>query len=292
MATYRSVRIVLYLFLLPSLLMLLVFLIAPALWATYVSFTNRALAGETAANPSFVGLTNYIRLLRDTKFFHSLSVSFQFVLATIVTQFIIGLLAALLLAHKKVRGKGFFAALIVLPMIVPEVVQALVWVSMLAPGELGTLNRMISFLGVEPILWLRRTPLLSIILINLWGGVGYAMIFFMAGLENIPQELLEAAAIDGAGAWQKLIYVTLPMMRYVILLWALLTTLGTFGAFSWIFTLTRGGPAGATMVVGIYLYNESFKYFQLGYGSAAAMIVLLICLAIALLYVKLLRVEL
>lgn len=292
MARFRSMRLVLFLFLAPSLLMLLVFLVAPALWAAYVSLTNRALAGEAAVYPRFVGLDNYAKLLRDPQFFHSIGISFQFVFATLATQFIVALLAALLLANRRVRGRGLFSALIVLPMIMPEVVQSLVWVSMLAPGEYGTLNRILTLVGIEPLLWLRRFPMTSLILINLWGGIGYAMVFFMAGLEIIPQELLEAAAIDGASSWQKLVFVTLPMMRYVILLWTLLTTLGTFGAFGWIFTLTRGGPGNATTIIGIYLYNESFKYFQLGYGSAAAMIVLLICLALALLYVRLLRVEL
>jgi multiple sugar transport system permease protein len=292
MRTSRGMKVAGALFLAPALLMLLLFLIVPAVWAACISFTDRALAGEKAVQPSFVGLANYARLFTDPAFYHSLFLSVRFVLATLATQFVLGMFAAFLLANRGVRAKGFFTSAIVLPMVLPEVVQALIWSGMLSNSGMGTMNRLIGLLGLGPVNWLRIAPLASIVLINLWGGMGTALIFFLAGRESVPEELLEAAAMDGADAWQKLTRITLPLMRYVILLWMLLTTLGTFGTFGWVFTLTRGGPAGATELIGIYLYQESFKYFQLGYGSAAAIVLLAICLCFGLVYVRLLRVKL
>ena len=130
-----------------------------------------------------------------------------------------------------------------------------------------------------------RTPITPLV------NSGFAMILFLAGLENIPKELLEAAQIDGASGLQQLLYVKLPLIRYVILLWLLLNTLGCFNTFELIYALTGGGPGTTTTTMGIYVYNQGFRYFELGFGSAAGIILLLISLTIALIYVRLMRVE-
>jgi multiple sugar transport system permease protein len=282
----------LLLFLLPALLMIVVFTVIPSLWAIYVSFTDLALAGPKALDYTFVGLKNYNKLFSDRNFHHSLWLSIQYTVYTNIGQFTLGLIAALILNRRKLRGQGILLAVIVLPMVIPGIMQALIWSSMLGAKEFGTLNRMVGFFGIEPILWTRTYPMLSIVLVNFWNNAGFAMILFLAGLESIPKELLEAAHIDGASGWQTLTRIKLPLIRYVILLWLLLNTIGLFGMFDLVFGLTRGGPGNATELVGIYIYNQGFQYFELGYGSAAAMVMLVISLFFAFIYLRLMRVEL
>ena len=283
---------VLMLFLAPALLMIFVFTVIPSVWAIYVSFTDLALAGPKALDYTFVGLKNYVKLFSDRNFHHSLSLSIQYTIYTNIGQFTLGLIAALILHRRKLWGQGVLLAVIVLPMVIPGIMQALIWSSMLGAKEFGTLNRLVGFFGVEPILWTRTYPMLSIVLVNFWNNSGFAMILFLAGLESIPKELTEAATIDGANGWQMLTRIRIPLIRYVILLWLLLNTIGLFGMFDLVFGLTRGGPGNATELVGIYVYNQGFQYFELGYGSAAAMVMLVISLFFAFIYLRLMRVEL
>ena len=283
---------ILWHFLTPALLMIFVFTVIPSAWAIYVSFTDLALAGPKALDYTFVGLKNYSKLFTDRNFHHSLSLTIQYTIYTNIGQFTLGLIAALILNRRKLWGQGALLAVIVLPMVIPGIMQALIWSSMLGAKEFGTLNRMVGFFGVDPIIWTRTYPMLSIVLVNFWNNAGFAMILFLAGLESIPKELLESATIDGANGWQMLTRIKLPLIRYVILLWLLLNTIGLFGMFDLVFGLTRGGPGNATELVGIYIYNQGFQFFELGYGSAAAMVMLVISLIFAFIYLRLMRVEL
>jgi multiple sugar transport system permease protein len=282
----------LFLFLLPALLLLVVFTLIPSLWAVYVSFTDLALAGPKALNYGFIGLRNYAELFSDRNFHNSLWLSIQYTLYTNLGQFILGLAAALILSRRKLRGQNFLLAVIVLPMVIPGITQALIWASMFGAEQYGTLNRIVGFFGVEPVLWLRTAPMLSVVLVNFWNNAGFAMILFLAGLENIPNEIIESAKMDGANGWQMLTRIKLPLIRYVVMLWLLLNTIGCLGMFDLVFGLTRGGPGNATELLGIYIYNQSFQFFELGYGSAAAMIMLLLSLFFAYIYLRLMRVDL
>jgi multiple sugar transport system permease protein len=280
------------LFLGPAVLIVLVFTILPAVWAVYVSFTNRALTGERSVVYEFVGMANYVKLLTNEIFLHSISLTLWYTLWTNIGQFVLGLATALFLNRANLWGKTFLLAAVVLPMVIPAVIQSLIWSSMLAMGEYGTLNRIIGLLGFEPVMWLREAPMLSVTLVNFWNGSGFAMILFLAGLENIPREVIEAAHIDGASPWQTLIRIRLPLIRYVVMLWLLLNTLGCLGVFDLVYTLTRGGPGNSTQLVGIYIYDQSFKFYELGLGSAASVILLCISLILGLIYVRVLRVTL
>lgn len=282
----------LILYLAPALLLLLVFTLLPAIWASYISFTDLALTGPKAMNYGFIGLRNYVNLFSDRNFHHSLWLSIQYTVYTNLGQFIIGLAAALILSRRKLTGQNFLLAVIVLPMVIPGITQALIWSSMFGAGELGTLNRIVGLFGIEPQLWLRNAPMFSIVLVNFWNNAGFAMILFLAGLENIPKEILESARIDGANGRQMLLRIKLPLIRYVVLLWLLINTIGCLGMFDLVFGLTRGGPGNATELLGIYIYNQGFQFFELGYGSAAAMVMLVISLFIALIYMRMMRVDL
>jgi multiple sugar transport system permease protein len=288
----RLNNITLFLFLLPALLILVVFTLIPSLWAVYVSFTDLALAGPKALNYRFIGLRNYVELFSDRNFHNSLWLSIQYTVFTNIGQFTLGLTAALILSRRKLRGQNFLLAVLVLPMVIPGITQALIWSSMFGAEEMGTLNRMVGIFGVDPVLWLRTAPMLSIVLVNFWNNIGFAMILFLAGLENIPNEVIESAKMDGANGWQMLVRIKLPLIRYVIMLWLLINTIGLLGMFDLVFGLTRGGPGNATELLGIYIYNQSFQFFELGYGSAAAMIMLLVSLFFAFVYLRLMRVDL
>ena len=292
MISRRSERTMLALFLGPAVIIVLIFTILPALWAIYVSFTNRALTGERSIAYDFVGIANYVKLLSNEIFLHSISLTLWYTFWTTVGQFILGLATALFLNRANLWGKTFLLAAVVLPMVIPAVIQSLIWSSMLAMGEYGTLNRIIGLFGITPVMWLREAPMVSVTLVNFWNNSGFAMILFLAGLENIPREVIEAARIDGASAWQTLIRIRLPLIKYVIMLWLLLNTLGCLGVFDLVYTLTRGGPGNSTQLVGIYIYDQSFKFYELGMGSAASVILLFISLIIGLIYVRLLRVTL
>ncbi|MFN8443327.1 MAG: sugar ABC transporter permease [Caldilineaceae bacterium] len=287
----RTQNRLLLLFLAPALLMIFVFTVLPGVWAIYVSFTDLALAGPKALDYTFIGIRNYIKLFSDGRFYHSIWLTLLYTFYTNVGQFSLGLIAALILNRRKLRGQNFLLAVIVLPMVIPGITQALIWSSMLGAKEFGTLNRLIGYVGIEAVNWTRTLPMLSIVLVNFWNNSGFAMILFLAGLESIPKEVLESATMDGANGWQMLISIKLPLIRYVLLLWLLLNTIGCLGMFDLVFGLTRGGPGNATELLGIYVYNQGFQYFELGFGSAAAMIMLVISLLLALVYVRLMRVE-
>jgi len=288
----RTQNRLMFLFLSPALIMIFVFTVLPALWAIYVSFTDMALAGPKALDMTFIGLRNYVKLFTDSDFYHTLWLSLQYTLYTNIGQFILGLSAALVLNRRKLRGQNALLAVIILPMVIPGITQALIWSSMLGAQEFGTLNRIIGLFGFAPVLWTRTVPMLSVVLVNFWNNSGFAMILFLAGLESIPKETLESAMMDGANAWQMLTNIKLPLIRYVILLWLLLNTIGCLGMFDLVFALTRGGPGNATELLGIFVYNQGFRYFELGLGSAAAMVMLVLSLGLALIYMRLMRVEL
>jgi multiple sugar transport system permease protein len=280
------------LFLAPSLLLIFVFMVIPALFAFYISFTNMALTGINALNYRLIGGRNYIKLLTDENFQHSLWLTLQFAFGTIAGQFVLGLSVALILNRRRVFGQPLLLALAILPMVIPAVIQALIWSSMLGAAEFGTLNRILGLVGLAPVGWTRTLPLTSVLLVNFWNNSGFAMILFLAGLEGIPSEILESASIDGANGRQMLLQIKLPLIRYVILLWLLLNTIGCLNTFDLVYALTTGGPGNATEILGIYIYNSGFRYSELGYGSAVAMVLLLISLGIAYIYVRLMRVEL
>ncbi len=281
----------LLLVLLPSLILLLAFVIYPALYSVYLSFTNEALTGAAALRPRLVGIRNYTRLLNDAKFWNSLFVTFVFVMGSaVIGQFVLGLVSAMAL-RRPIRFRRFFSSIILLPNAAPEVVAGFMWISMLAGGEHATLSRIVAFFGVNPADWLNAFPLSMIIIVNTWRGIATAMILLTAGLSTIPSEIYEAARMDGATPSQMFRRITLPLMMPTILLYMLISAVSTIAVFGLVYALTRGGPGGATEVVSIYIYNQSFTAFQLGYGAAVAVVTLIISLILGIGYVRAMKVE-
>ncbi|EGP55501.1 binding-protein-dependent transport systems inner membrane component [Agrobacterium tumefaciens F2] len=276
---------------LPSVLLLTAFVIYPAFVAIQTSLNNAALTGPAAMSPRFIGLANYSRLLSDGNFWRSLAITFWFVLfSAVIGQLLLGLLSAILL-RRRFALRPLINAIILMPNAVPEVVAALMWASMLAAGEYGTLNNIVAWFGIDPQRWLTTFPLTMIVIVNIWRGIGFAMILMTSGLSAISDELYEAAWMDGASASQIFRRITLPLLVPTIFLYLLVSTVSTIGIFGLVFALTRGGPAGATEIIGIYIYNQSFNAYQLGYGSAVAVVVLAFSLVIGMIYVRALKVE-
>lgn len=276
----------------PSAILILVFIVAPAVYGIYLSFTNTQLTGFAARDPQFVGVDNYVYLLTNEDFLGSLGRTGQFVLySAIIGQTVLGMIAAILLSRPWLRGKGVFGAAVLMPMVVPEVVASLTWASVLSSNTQGTLNQLTSVFGMEPTDWLQVVPLTSIIIVNIWRGVAFAMIMFQAALEDVPVELIEAARIDGARAIQIFRHVTLPLIRGPVFLYLLLTTISTVGVFGLVYFLTQGGPGGQTQLAAIYIYERALQFSQVGIGSAASMILLVIVLVLGLVYVRLSKVE-
>jgi multiple sugar transport system permease protein len=280
-------------FLSPALLLIGVFSVWPAIWAVVQSFTNRSLTGLTAMNPSFVGFDNYERLLSDGDFYTSMLRTVVFVFfSAVVGQTVVAFVIAYLMAERprwKLNYMAVFAGIFVLPLAVPETVAALAWASMANGTEFGFVNRLLDLLGAGPIQWLREYAMETVTVVNIWRGLSFAMVLFAAALEGLPRDVLEASLVDGATAWQQLRRVILPLLRPQIMIFLMLTTITTFGIFGLVFFLTRGGPGNATEIIGVYIYKQAFQFFEIGYGSAAGVILLLILLTLGLYYVRLMR---
>ncbi len=276
----------------PAALLIVVFILGPAVYGMYLSLTNKQLTGFAARDTKFVGLDNYSYLLRNADFLASLGHTGEFVLySAIIGQTVLGMVAAILLSRPWIRGKGVVGAAILMPMIVPEVVASLTWASVLSNGSEGTLNRLTGVFGATSTDWLQVVPLASVITVNIWRGIAFAMIMFQAALEDVPAELIEAARMDGAHAVQVFRHVTLPLIRGPVFLYLLLTTISTVGVFGLVYFLTQGGPGGDTQISAIYIYERALQFSQIGIGSAASMILLAIVLVLGLTYVRLAKVE-
>lgn len=276
----------------PSAVLIVLFIVLPAVYGIWLSLTNTQLTGFAARDPKFIGIDNYTYLLASGDFLASLGQTGTFLFwSAIVGQTVLGMLAAILLSRPWIRGKGFFGAALLMPMVVPEVVASLTWASVLATSAEGTLNRLSGVFGAEPTAWLQTAPMLAIILVNIWRGLAFAMIMFQAALEDVPVELIEAARVDGARAVQVFRHVTLPLIRGPVFLYLLLTTISTVGVFGLVYFLTRGGPGGQTRIAAIYIYERALQFSQIGIGSAASIILLAIVVVLGLVYVRLAKVQ-
>ncbi|MEM7532628.1 MAG: ABC transporter permease subunit [Chloroflexota bacterium] len=257
-----------YLFLAPALILLGAIVAYPFLRALYLGFTRTT----SLTTGPWVGLLNYQLLYQDPFYWDSIRITFVYTFSAVILKFILGMIAALLL-HRLKRFQTIFTALVMLPWIMPEVVRSITWKGILDPiygmvnpilKDLGLINQSIPFLG-DPDL-----ALPSVIMVNLWAGIPFFTILLVAGLKAIDQSLYEAAAIDGANAWRQFLHITLPGLRYVILVETLLSTIWTFNGFTQVFLLTGGGPVGATKIYSIFAI-EAARSFRIGTAVAAAM---------------------
>lgn len=284
MRTQRSA----WLFLAPALLVIGVFFVVPACAALVLSLTDFDLyALADLDNLRFVGFDNYVRLLQMPLFWKSLGNTFYFVLVGVPLSIALSLAAALLLNSGLARFKPFFRTALFAPVVTTIVAVAIIW-RYLFHTRYGLVNYGLSQIGVDPVDWLGDPAwsMPTIILFAVWKNFGYNMIILMAGLQAIPRDLYEAARIDGAGAWTQFRHITLPMLAPVLVLVGILTTIGYFQLFAEPYVITEGGPLQSTMSVLYLMYEEGFKWWNLGSASAVAFLLFLLMLAATALLVR------
>ena len=267
-------------FIAPALVVIGGFFFLPVLAAFFLSFTDFDIyALGDLGTARFIGLRNYADLLQSGIFWKALGNTFYFVLVGGPLSVAVSLGAALLVNAKIVRFKGVFRTIFFAPVVTTLVAVAIVW-RYLYHSRYGLLNYGLGALGIGPVDWLGDPmwAMPAIILLAVWKNFGYNMIIFVAGLQNIPAELYEAAQIDGAGPWQQFRTITLPLLAPTFLFVGLITMIGYFQLFAEPYVMTEGGPLQSTVSIVYLMYEEGFKWWNLGYASAVAFILFLIML--------------
>ncbi|WP_445818949.1 carbohydrate ABC transporter permease [Arthrobacter sp. G119Y2] len=272
----------------PAVLLLLVFLGGPIVWAVYGSFTDAGLTGGAAKNPEWIGLENYRELLTDPLFPRSLWLTFLFVFASaVIGQNCLGMLLALLMQRANAVVGAIAGTCVVAAWVLPEIVAAFIAYAFFFRD--GMLNQLTGLAGIPAVDWLYEQPMTALIIANIWRGTAFSMMNYQAALNDVPPEITESATIDGAGTLQRLRYVTLPMIRRSIATNLMLITLLTLGTFTLIFVVTRGGPLNASTTLPIMAYEQAFQYGDIGYGTAIAVVMLFIGAVFSIAYIRMLR---
>ncbi|HNR90797.1 MAG TPA: sugar ABC transporter permease [Dokdonella sp.] len=278
-----------WLFVTPALVVIGVFFLLPVFAAFALSLTDFDLyALADRDNLRFVGFGNYLDLLRTPLFWTSLSNTLYFVAVGVPLSIAVSLAAALLLDSKLARFKGFFRTALFAPVVTTIVAVAVIW-RYFFHTRYGFVNYVLGLVGIEPIDWLGSADwsMPTIILFAVWKNFGYNMIILLAGLQAVPEELHEAARIDGASFLQRLRHITLPLLKPTLLLVAIITTSGYFQLFAEPYVMTRGGPLQSTTSVLYFMFEEGFKWWNLGRASAVAFLLFVLILGVTALMLRL-----
>ncbi|HEX8494452.1 MAG TPA: sugar ABC transporter permease [Pyrinomonadaceae bacterium] len=274
-----------YLLLAPTVLVLLALSIYPLIYAVKVSFQIGTGAGVRWS------MQNFARLASDSFFFEALKHTLIYAIAALTCEFLLGLGLAVLM-NSRLRGRTFFRAALLVPMMLPPVVVGVVWRLMLNPN-FGAINGSLKGAGVntDALVWTAspKLALFSVIMVDVWQWTPFMFLVLLAGLQAIPQEPYEAALVDGSSAWQTFRHVTLPLLKPAILIALLLRTMDLLRVFDQIFILTEGGPGFATETISLYIYRAAFRFNDFGYAAAMSFVLLLLTNIISLFYIRLLQ---
>ncbi len=268
------------LFLGPSLLIIALFFFMPVIAAFAMSFTDFDIyALGNLDYLRFVAFKNYSTLLSDPLFWTAIKNTFYFVMVGGPLSVAASLAAAVLLNSKFIRFKGVFRLIYFLPVVTTHVAVAIVWRYIYHP-RFGLLNYLLGFIGLGPVDWLGdpNWSMPAIILLVVWKNFGYNMVIFIAGLQNIPEELYEAASIEGASAWQQFKHITIPQLAPTTLFISVITMIGYFQLFAEPYVMTQGGPLNSTLSIVLYMYQEGFRWWNIGYSTALAFMLTIIIL--------------
>jgi len=278
-------------FIAPALLVIAVFFVVPVLAALLISFTDFDLyALADLRNLRFVHVRNYVRLLETPLFWQAFGNTLYFVVVGVPLSIGASLGAALLLSSPLARFRSFFRTALFAPVVTTLVAVAVIWRYLLST-RYGMINYALGHLGIGPIDWLGdpHWAMPAIILFAVWKSFGYNMVILLAGLQSIPSDLYEAARVDGASALQRFAQVTLPMLAPILAVVSILTVAGYFQLFAEPYVMTQGGPLQSTVSVLYFMYEEGFKWWNLGSASAVAFLLFLFIFAITLLQLRLSR---
>ncbi|MER5856420.1 carbohydrate ABC transporter permease [Streptomyces sp. NPDC059688] len=272
----------------PALVLLLLFLAGPIAYCAYIAFTDLQLTGQ--AHSSFVGLANFRRAFRDDAFLNAVWLTLVFtVLSSLVGQNTLGLALAALMKRASKPVRTLTGGVVVTAWVLPEVVAGFLLYAFFRRE--GTLNAILDQLHLPRQNWLFTLPVLAVSFANVWRGTAFSMLVYSAALDGIPAEITEAAEVDGAGGWRRMWHITLPMIRRSIGTNLMLNTLQTLSVFGLIWVMTRGGPGDRSQTLPLYMYEQAFQNSMIGYGTAVALLLLLVGSLFSVVYLRLLRTE-
>ncbi len=277
--------------LVPAIGMLALFRAYPMAHQAWLSLTDMRTA--TIGQARFVGLDNYRFIFTDASFLGSLGFTFTFTVGSVALSFLVGFSLALLL-NRPLRGRSVYRTAILTSWVISSLIVGYMWQMLLNESSAGVVNGMLRNLGLPAVAWISdpSTARISVILVDIWRSSAYIMVFMLGGLQTIPRELVEAAMIDGASAWQRLRHIVLPLLSGLITIALIFTTIATFNVYELIVSLTGGGPGRATMTVGYQMFRTAFGGGEaqglglLGRGAAMGMLMFVFTLAFTVLYLR------
>jgi multiple sugar transport system permease protein len=271
-------------FIVPALVVVGAVILFPWLFTLWMSLNEWRVGADT----EFVGLANYLRLATDLRFLESLWHTVLYTFLSVAAPLLLGLAAALAF-NTKLPLRGLLRGIFVMPMMATPVAIALVWTMMFHP-QLGVLNYLLSLVGIPPQAWVFHpaSVIPSLVLVETWQWTPLVMLIVLGGLAAIPQEPYESAQIDGANAWQKFRYITLPMISPFLMVAVIIRSIDALKSFDIIYAITQGGPGTASETINLYLYSVAFAYYDVGYGSAIAVVffILIVLLSLFLMYLR------
>ena len=279
-------RLIPYLFLLPAGILLILTVFLPAAQAFLLSFTRYEY--DLTQLPQWVGLANFQRLWQDVIFWQTLGQTLLYLVCVVPLLVSLPLLLAILV-NRKLRGMAGFRAAYYTPVIVSMVVAGLAWKYLY--GETGLFNQLLTGVGLREVPWLTspQLALFSVMAVTVWKGLGYYMVIYLAGLQGIPAELYEAAALDGSHGWRKHWDITVPLMRPYLLLVGTISALSALKVFEEVYVMTQGGPRNRSKTIVYYLYEQAFDRLEIGYACAIGLVLFLVVLGFSLINLKLSR---
>nr|WP_255447628.1 sugar ABC transporter permease [Schumannella sp. 10F1B-5-1] len=276
--------------LLPAVVLLAIFLLGPVISAFYGAFTNSALSGAAAQGAEFIGFKNFTDLFADPDFPKSVVLTFVFLFfSAVVGQNVLGLALALLMRSANKVVRAIVSTIVVGAWILPEIVASFAAYAFFTKE--GTLNGMLAAIGITGPTWLYTFPMLAVILANIWRGAAFSMLVYSAAINDVPPEITESAEVDGATGWQRLVRITIPMIRRSISTNLMLTTLQTLSVFTLIYVMTGGGPGTNSSTLPLLAYKEGIAFGQLGFGTAIALILLVVGALCSIVYIRALKPE-
>jgi ABC-type sugar transport system permease subunit len=289
----RAERRLAWAFVAPVLAVLALIALLPLAWAVWESLHRHDLRMPWLGRP-FVGLDNYAAIASDPRFWSALGHTLFFTAASVALEIALGLVLALAM-DRAFRGRGLVRAALLIPWALPTVVAALLW-RFLFDSQAGVVNAALAGIGLldRPLVWFvdPATAWVPVILADVWKSTPFVALLLLAGLQGIPRELYEAAAVDGASPWRQLRRITLPLLRPALLVALIFRTLDAFRVFDLIYVLTGGGPGTATEPLALYTFNTLFQNLRFGYGAALSVVVFAVTFGLALLYIRALGVRL
>ncbi len=283
---FSEANITKFLFIAPAFLIVALFMICPALLGFYYSLTDW---NGITKQIDFIGLRNFLEMFQDRVFYIALKNSLIYMVVVVMIQHIISLALAVLI-ERGVKGRSFYTAILFIPCLLSSIVIGLVFSFILSPIN-GSLNTLLQTLKFRTFDWLGdpKLALYAIIATSIWQYIGYSMVIYIAGLQNVSNELIEAGEIDGANSWQKFCFIEFPGIAPAFTINTVLSVIGSLKAFEIVYAMTGGGPGNATEIIATYVYNIGFTSSRMGYGTAVSLILFILISLISFLQVKVLK---